>query len=286
LKNKEAVYKSLEIIEQNLKSDMTVYSLCSEFDLSLFYFSRLFKGVTGYSPKSYILHRKISEAAKAIVSSDSKIIEIAYDFGFSTPESFSRAFNSITGINPSDLKKQNSLSGITTIEPLSKKAIENKRYMKQISPEIVTLPSKKLVGIPFYHDVTQKNDLSREWANLIKNIHHIQYKIEPEKYYQVQYWFEDQDPGTLYFFICTEVVSIETIPIQMTAKVIPEQKYLKFYHQGRANSVGKTYQYIYEEYLPETDYSLPYFYNFEYYGEKYIGPYNDSSISEIYIPIK
>ncbi|MDA3901511.1 MAG: hypothetical protein PF637_13465 [Spirochaetes bacterium] len=53
-----------------------------------------------------------------------------------------------------------------------------------------------------------------------------------------------------------------------------------------ANLVGNTYKYIYETFLPETEYKLPYLYNFEQYGERSLGPDNEESISEIYIPIE
>ncbi|MCP4177094.1 MAG: helix-turn-helix transcriptional regulator, partial [bacterium] len=98
MKNREIIYESLKLIENNLKSDMTVYAISQHYNYSLYYFSKLFKGVTGFSPKSYILNRKISESVKDVLESDKKIIEIAFDYGFSNPESYSRAFNKFLGI--------------------------------------------------------------------------------------------------------------------------------------------------------------------------------------------
>ncbi len=285
MKNREIIYQSLELMEKNLKSDITIYSISSQFNFSLYYFSRLFKGITGYSPKSYLLHRQITEAAKDLLNTKRKIIEIALDYGFSTPESFSRAFQKIMGCNPSETRKSSFADPAKMLSPITKDKIEKTHYLEKQEPEFLKLDVIKLVGIPFYYDLTLKNDLSEPWQHLIKNVTSIENRIIPEKYYQVQFWLPDQDPSTMYFFIAVEVSKITDIPIQFTAKTLPEQTYLKFLHKGRANTVGLTYQWIYDTWLPDTEYRLPHLYNFEFCGDQYTGPYDDESISEIYIPV-
>ncbi|MFW5807433.1 MAG: AraC family transcriptional regulator [Spirochaetota bacterium] len=285
MKNRDAIYASLDLIEENLKSDMTVYSVSQRFGFSLYYFSRLFKGITGTSPKSYMLGRKITEAARELLSTDKKIIEIAFDYGFSTPESFLRAFCRITGMNPSDFRKRGTVEGISLVGPISVACLEAGRYIDSQQPEVVERGPLMLVGIPFLYDGTA-DDLTTPWQNLIRHRESIITRVVPERYYQVQYWFADQDPGTLFFFVSCEVDRIDTIPVQLTAKTLPAQTYLRFSHRGRANTVGHTYRYIYGTYLPETEYRLPHLYNFEYYPADYAGPYNDNSVSEIYIPVE
>ncbi len=64
MNNREIIYKSLEIIEENLKSDMSLQDLSNRLGYSQYYFIRLFKGVTGYSPKAYLNRRRITEAMR------------------------------------------------------------------------------------------------------------------------------------------------------------------------------------------------------------------------------
>lgn len=286
MKNKDFVYEALEVIEDNLKSDINVYSVSQQYGFSLYYFSRIFKGVTGNNLKDYILSRKISEAYLEIMKTDKKIIDIAFDYGFSTHESFSRAFNKIIGENPSDVRKNINPKNINLTAPLTQEKIESiEKYSRQ-TPEEIILDEILLVGVPFYFDLTLQNDLSKPWANLISNVKQIKNRIAPEKYYQMQYWFADQEPDFFYFFIAAQVKEIKDIPIQFVAKTIPKQKYLKFLHKGKSNTVGTTYQYIYDSFLPETEYRLPHFYNFEHCGKDFKGPYDDDSITEIYIPVE
>lgn len=278
MKNCDMVYRSLEIIENELRSEINVYSLSEKFGFSLYYFSRLFKGVTGYNLKSYILNRQITEAYSDIFKGDKKIIDIAFDYGFSTPESFTRACYKIIGINPSKLKFNREFNPISLLKPLTRISIEISKQIVKKEPDLVKLEEIQLVGIPFYYNLSHKNDLSEPWENLIKNLHLIQNKKSPEKYYQTQYWFPEQETNFLYFFIAVEINKIDELPVQFTSKIIPEQSYLRFKHKGVANSVGYTYDYIYNTYLPETEYKLPHLYNFEFCGDEYLGPYNAESV--------
>lgn len=283
--NRELVYKSFNIIEDNLK-EVTASSLSKEFGFSNYYFSQIFKAVTGNSLKEYILKRRISDSCKEIVKKKRNILDIALEYGFSTHETYSRAFQKVIGINPSKLRQKGDISRCDLTLPLTKEIIEISRYNSKQNPEVVIRDKFYLAGIPFYYDVNQINDLSKPWNNLISNIDLLKNRIKPEKYYQMQYWLDNQEVEFFYFFIALEVEDDLDLPMPFTIKEIPKQKYLKFLHKGKAADVGRTYDYIYNSYLPETEYKLPYTYNFEFYGPQSTDPYDENSISEIYIPIE
>ncbi|MCK5128661.1 MAG: AraC family transcriptional regulator [Clostridiales bacterium] len=286
MNNRESIFQSLDIIEGNLKSRLTVFDISKELGFSLYYFSRLFKGITGINPKAYMLNRKITQSVEDILNSNTKMIDIALDYGFGSSESFSRAFHKIIDLNPSDIKKNNSVDASKLFPKITREKIEHKNIIKHQEPELVELEPIYLVGLPFYYDMNQLNDLSDPWSQLTKNISGIENKMSPEKYYQLQYWFPNQDSDSIFFYIALEVTSYNNVPVQFTSKTIPKHHYLKFSHKGYSSHVGQTYQFIYEKWLPETSYKLPYFFNFEFYGDEHLGPYNEESVSEIYIPVK
>ncbi len=286
MKNRDAICGALDLIEENLKREMTVEEIATKFNFSLFYFSRLFKGITGYSPKEYLLKRKLSEAARDIVATRKRIIDIAFEYGFGTPESFSRAFMRLFGVNPSEFRKTKSLDAGRLFSLMSIHEVKRKRANRTANPVIVKLGPVHLIGLQFYCDMDNTKDLSAQWDLLMSNIHRIENRIQPEKYYQVQYWFPDQDTRrSIFFFLAAETKNLDAIPMQFTGKILPELYYVKFIHKGLARDVGNTYRFIYEEWLPETEYRLPYLFNFEYYGDACTGPYDEESESEIYIPV-
>jgi len=81
-----------------------------------------------------------------------------------------------------------------------------------------------------------------------------------------------------------EVTNFESVPADMEAFSLPGGLYAVFDYKGPGNDPG-IFQYIFETWLPDSDYSLDARPHFEVLGDKYknIDP---ASEEEIWIPIK
>lgn len=272
-------------MEENLGSAMTLQNLADRLGYSLYYFIRLFRGVTGHSPKSYLNRRRITRAWEDLQAGEKKVIDLAYDYGFGTPESFSRAFHKQLGCNPGEVRRGGGVDRTNLQSPLTGEKLEYLRLVPHQEPELVDFGPLCLAGISVLYEESMPEDLSAPWQTLAENRTLIDSRRIPEKYYQVQSWLPNQSYGSLFFFMALEVKDCSDIPMPFTARTIPRQKYLRFFHRGFSNKVGLTYEYIYRNYLPETDYKLPHLFNFEYYPPDHKGPYDEESVSEIYIPV-
>lgn len=285
--NKDVILKSITYIENNLKTEITVFKVAQEVCYSLYHFIRLFQSITGFSPKNYIQQRRLTDAIVELRNTNKKIADIAYEFQFGSPETFSRAFRKQFNVNPTEIRNGHSLSSLPLVNPITPKYIYQSDKTRCVPPELIELPEKTLVGISFFiSDDTAITDLTKEWSRLINEVQKIKNKTVPERYYQVQFWSDNQELGGLFFFTGTEVTEVIDINPLFVVKTIPKGKYLRFIHKGFSNKVGYTYKYIYTQFLPDTDYKLTKPFNFEYYGEKYKGAYNEQSESEIYIPVE
>lgn len=285
--NKEVILKSIQFIEANLKKDINVFEVSREVCYSLYHFIRLFQSITGYSPKNYIQQRRLSEAAIELRDTEKKVVDIAYDYQFGSPESFSRAFRNQFKINPTEVRKGFSLTTLPLMKAITSDYIYQSDKLRNEPPLLIECKERLLVGTSFFIDNEKEiNDLSREWRLFLNEVHTIRNVIKPEKYYQVQYWSNNQDLNGMYFFIGVEISHLEDLNPLFVLKTIPAGRYLQFTHKGLANKVGYTYKYIYNQFLPNTDYRLNKPFNFEFYGEKCLGPYNENSESEIYIPVE
>ena len=283
--NRELILSSTQWIEHHIKDSMTVVDVAHEAGFSQYYFSRLFKGVMGIPPKSYINHRKVTASLDMLMDRDKRVLDVAVAYGFASSEVYNRAFSKYLGMSPSEARETGRVEKNRLLMPQSKVGttfVFNQPYRE---PEVVRLPELKLVGIPFYWDIETKNDLTKQWMMLLDVKDTIRNLLQPERSYQLQFWFPDQDEEMIYFYVALEVRDFDEVPFQLSTKTIPSQTYLKFWHKGFSNRVGDTYDYIYSEWLPKTQYKLPHHYNFEYYGQEYMGPHNPESISEIFIPI-
>lgn len=286
--NKEVILKSVSYIENNLRNEIDVFTVSKEVCYSLYHFIRLFQNITGFPPKNYIQQRRLSEAAFELRDTHKKIADIAYDYQFGSPEAFSRAFRKQFGANPTEVRKgHSSLQHLPIMSAITPDYVYQSDQLRNQPPERMDMSEKFLVGTSFFAKDSDKiTDLSKEWNCFLKEVHTIKNMVLPERYYQLQYWSENQDVGGMFFFIGAEVSKIETLNPFFVVKTIPAGKYLRFIHKGLANKVGYTYKYIYNNFLPATHYKLTQPFNFEFYGEKCLGPYNEDSESEIFIPIE
>lgn len=94
-------------IEEHLTEDMD-YSKISKIALcSEYHFKRMFSFLSGISLSEYIRRRRLTLAALDLKDKNLRIIDVAVKYGYTSADSFSRAFHSIHGILPSEARNEN-----------------------------------------------------------------------------------------------------------------------------------------------------------------------------------
>lgn len=102
----ERIQKAIDYIESNLDGDIILDRAALEACFSLSHFYRMFHALTGHAVKEYIRKRRLSEAARRLVLSDDRLIDICFDYGFDYQESFTRAFKEMFGVPPGKYRKR------------------------------------------------------------------------------------------------------------------------------------------------------------------------------------
>ena len=100
--------KMTEIIgycNEHFRKPLTLESVSSQFFISPYYFSRLFKRSTGFHFPEYINTLRIREAQRILREEHGKMIEIAEIVGYSSITHFNRTFKQVTGMAPLTYKK-------------------------------------------------------------------------------------------------------------------------------------------------------------------------------------
>lgn len=85
---------------------LTLRFLSRKLGYSEFYTTRKFKEITGMQFRDYLRRRKLAFALKEVRDSEKSILAIAFDYGFSSHEAFTRAFKRMYGTNPSAYRKE------------------------------------------------------------------------------------------------------------------------------------------------------------------------------------
>lgn len=83
----------------------------SRIGFSLAHIRDFFQQDTGYSLAKYIRMRKVKCSAIELVNTNKTILDIAYTYGFSNPETYTRAFKKMTGMTPSEFREQELVVG-------------------------------------------------------------------------------------------------------------------------------------------------------------------------------
>ena len=97
--------KTIEYIENNITKNINIKKLSKYIGISEFYLQKSFQILTGYSIGEYIRSRRLYLAARELSHSNNKVIDIAYKYGYETPESFTKAFTKFHDSTPSKVKK-------------------------------------------------------------------------------------------------------------------------------------------------------------------------------------
>lgn len=90
----------LSYIAQNLSSPISLEDLAARANLSVYYFCRIFKNETGYSPHQYLMIARVNAAKFFLKTTDLSNKEIASRCGFSNESSFCTVFRRLTGYTP------------------------------------------------------------------------------------------------------------------------------------------------------------------------------------------
>lgn len=86
--------------------DITLRSLAEKLSVSYHVLSQLLNSVIGMEFRNYINKYRIEEAKRIIASDpESSIISICYNVGFQSKSAFNNAFKKLTGISPTEFKK-------------------------------------------------------------------------------------------------------------------------------------------------------------------------------------
>lgn len=98
------IQRAIDYVEQHLTESIDYEEVAKQAYSSSFHFQRVFGILCGFTLGEYIRLRRLSLAGSELLHSEEKIIDIAYKYGYDTPESFSRAFTRFHGIAPSQAK--------------------------------------------------------------------------------------------------------------------------------------------------------------------------------------
>ena len=102
----DLVQRTIERIAAHLDEALDLHSLAAAANLPPHHFHRVFRGMTGETPAELARRLRLERAAWQLRSSRDPVTRIAFDAGFDTHESFTRAFRSHFDTSPSGFRSR------------------------------------------------------------------------------------------------------------------------------------------------------------------------------------
>lgn len=102
----ERMNGALAYIEENLTEDIDYKEIARLAACSEYHFTRMFSFLAGITLSEYIRRRRLTLAAFDLASTDCRILDLAVKYGYSSADSFSRAFCALHGVTPSEARNQ------------------------------------------------------------------------------------------------------------------------------------------------------------------------------------
>jgi len=158
-----------------------------------------------------------------------------------------------------------------------------------MEPRIELLAEKKLVGKRL--NMTLSNDRTFElWHSFMPHRKEIKNSISTDLYclqiYDKNFDFKDFNPQTEFEkWAAIEVTNFSDIPDNMETYTLKGGLYAVFIHKGIPSSFPKTFQFIFNEWLPKSEYKLDNREHFDLMGERYKND-DPESEEEIWVPIR
>ena len=103
-KNTPVVERAKALIENGISEDLTVAEIAERINISVHYLCHVFKAETGITPIDYRNSAKLTKAKKLLVSTNSRISDIAVECGFGSASYFSKVFVKNEGITPAEYR--------------------------------------------------------------------------------------------------------------------------------------------------------------------------------------
>jgi AraC family transcriptional regulator len=278
----ERFSRLFDYIDQNLEGDLSLDRLSDVACLSKFHFHRLFSTHFDVSVGKYVQLARLKRASfrLAFYPAD-KVIDIALDTGFETPESFSRAFRNAFGQTPSEFRKT----------PEWRQWHDRYRHIqrKRIRTMDVSIVEFSPVAVAAYRHRGPIEDVNHS-ARIFIAWRKASGLSPRERCRTFGVAFDNPEttvPAEFRFDICGEIDGeVPENPQGVVRTLIPGGRCAVVRHRGAHEQIGEVVRFLYVHWLPESGEELRdfpvYFHYLNFAGET---PEHDL-LTDVYLPLK
>ncbi|MFD1031544.1 AraC family transcriptional regulator [Metaplanococcus flavidus] len=280
----ESLQRAIDYMEEHIEEHLSVEQIAKEANSSVFHFQRTFAILTDCSVAEYLRRRRLTLAAQELSATDQKVIDIAYKYGYDTPEAFSKAFRRQHGITPSEARKH-----LGELQSFNRLAIQvNLKGALPMKYRIVEKESFQAIGVKrdfSMSDGENMNGIPQMWMEVNQDgtSDAIAQLSNGEINGLLGICTNYQNGATMDYWIAAE--SNQPVPEGFLEMEVPASKWGIFeVHGAMPEAMPKVWKQIFSEWFPSNHYENAGTAEMEVYPAG--DAYSDDYVSEIWIPLK
>lgn len=277
----ERICEAIDYIEENILEELTIAEIAKQVGISPFYFQKGFSMLCGITVGEYIRKRRLSLAGQDLMSTDQKIIDLAMQYGYESPDSFTKAFLRFHGVTPLAVRKEGAM--IKNYAPfqicMERKGGYTMDYKVEEKEAFTVIGFAKT--FPYEKAFTEVPKL---WGEFLKKGSTIcgKYGINNDK---------DMKGNEFEYMIADDFRPGMEIPEGFVTKTIPSHTWAIFPCIGDTKkTIQETNQKIFQEWLPnEKNYQIAEGYFIEMYSNPADFPkgvQDEKYYCEVWIPVQ
>ncbi|MDE6128055.1 MAG: AraC family transcriptional regulator [Lachnospiraceae bacterium] len=290
----QLIQQAICYMEEHICENISYTEVAKSVHMSSYNFHRTFSFIVGMTANEYIRKRRLTLAAMELQTTNISVIDVAYKYGYESPESFSKAFSQFHGATPRQAKQKG--TKLHLFNPLVIKMIleggsvmdyriehkESQRFIALVKafPNEITNDDNDHSIPDFWTECTEKNLIAPMKLLRVEGKRDLYGLCSPVKDSETHFNYgigimvdEETDTAKLEHFIKNGYSIWETEPADYAV-------FKCFGSDG--NCLGEIWSKFFQEFIPQTGYAQTEDTDYEIYFEN-----GESGLfCELWIPVK
>jgi AraC family transcriptional regulator len=268
------ILRVLTYLQERLDEDVDLPSLARIACFSPFHFHRVFRGMVGESIQEHLRRLRLERAASRLKRGTSPVTRLAFDAGYRTHESFTRAFKALFGLSPAAYRRAKR-------PPVPRRPTPRPRPLEV---EIRRLPPLR---VAFTRHVGSYSKVGAAWDRLLPCLGKEGLLGGGSRFIGV--CFDDPDvtpPARIRYEACVALDVPFSPAGDIGLRTIPGGEHAVALHVGPYRRLGETYRRLFGEWLPRSGREARDIPSFEVYLNDPNSEAPKDLLTEIHLPLK
>lgn len=165
MNNRQMILSAAEFVEYYLKEELSLAKIAGEINYSKFYLEHTFSEAMSISLYDYIKRRRLSEASRELIFSETPILELAMNYGYQSQQAFSSSFKHMYKQSPGRFRK--SCQEFILLYPITSRSFadfDSKSYQIFLAKKhqikgILELMKQTVGAFPYWNEAGFAEDL-------------------------------------------------------------------------------------------------------------------------------